>query len=569
MNRIVRSVRPAISVALRPAQPAVPPRLAAAIGLVWLLTTTGSVAWADTYPRQPGVDAWHYAFHLTVSDTSPNITAQAIVDLRMTQDGISAVTLDLASAAGGKGMTVSSVTSAGRSVPYVHQQQSLQLSLFAPSTAGQHVRFTIAYHGVPARGLQAMKNKYGEWCAFSDHWPNHARAWLPMIDHPYDKATSEFFVTAPATYQVIANGLLEDERDLPGGLRLTHWKQSVPISSWLNTVGIERFAVHRVGLVKNVELQTWVAHQDDEIGRVYFETPARQALEFFSERIGPYPYEKLANVAAAGVNGGTEYASAIFYGERGLRPAPATGLVAHEIAHQWFGNSVTQSDWDEVWLSEGFATYFTLLYTEHFGGRDAFVAGLQASRSRAIATEKALPGISVIYDNLADMDQVLNQLVYQKAGWVLHMLRGVIGTDTFWSGIRDYYRQYRDRNASTADLRRVMEDASGQELGWFFEQWLRRPASPSFAGSWSYDAATKQVQIELNQTQAGAPYRVTVEIAIVAEPGRPATTTRVERLELTAKHHVFDIAAATAPAALVFDPNTWLLTDTVIFIEKP
>ena len=178
---------------------------------------------------------------------------------------------------------------------------------------------------------------------------------------------------------------------------------------------------------------------------------------------------------------------------------------------------MTESDWDEVWLSEGFATYFALLFTEHYSGRDAFVAGLRASRTRAIAAEKSLPGISVIHDHLSDMSQVLNQLVYQKGGWVLHMLRGVVGTDAFWSGIRDYYGRYRDRNATTDDLRRTLEEASGQELAWFFDEWLRRPASPSFDGSWHYDAAAGQIVVEVNQTQAGDPYRMPVEIGVSAK----------------------------------------------------
>ncbi len=362
--------------------------------------------------------------------------------------------------------------------------------------AGRHAQFAIAYHGAPAGGLRILPNKHGDWSAFSENWPNHARDWLPIIDHPYDKATSEFIVTAPARFQVVANGLLLEETDLGDGRRRTHWKQSVPIASWLNALGIEQFAVFHVGLVKGVELQTWVAHQDADAGRLYFEKPAREALEFYSDHVGPYPYEKLANVAAAGLNGGTEHASAIFYGENGVRAEPATGLVAHEIAHQWFGDSVTETDWDDVWLSEGFATYFTLLFTEHTAGREAFVAGLKASRARAIATEKSLPGISVIHDNLSDMSKVLNQLVYQKAGWVLHMLRGVVGTDTFWTGIRDYYRRYRDGNASTADFQRVMEEASGRDLSWFFSQWLRRPTSPSLAGNWRYDAAARRDRSE-------------------------------------------------------------------------
>ena len=544
-------------------------RIAIAIALVQFALTAGLQA--DTYPRQPGVDAFHYVFRLELSDASPEITGEATVDFAFTRDGVDKVSLDFASVANGKGMTVTAVTSGGQPVRYVHQNNVLTLPLAAPSTSGRHVRFTIAYHGAPAGGLRIMPNKHGEWSAFSENWPNRAREWLPMIDHPYDKATSEFIVTTGAKYQVVANGLLQEETDLGDGRRRTHWKQSVPIASWLNAVGVEQFAVFHAGPMngtKGVELQTWVAHQDAEAGRIYFEAPARQAIEFFSERIGPYAYEKLANVAAAGLSGGTEHASAIFYGERDVRSSPATRLVAHEIAHQWFGDSVTESDWDDVWLSEGFATYFTLLFTEHYSGRDAFVAGLRESREVAIATEKKLPGTSVIHDNLSDMSKVLNQLVYQKAGWVLHMLRGIIGTENFWAGIREYYRRYRDGHASTDDLRRVMEDASRQDLSWFFEQWLRRPTSPSLDGGWRYDAKAKQIEIEINQTQPGDPYRMPFEIGITID-GQPRPSTRTERLEMNAKRNVFTIAADTEPVAVTFDPSTWLLMDQLAFAKRP
>jgi aminopeptidase N len=526
-----------------------------------------TIARADTYPRQPGVDAWHYVFTLELSDTSAEIAGEATADVRFTRDGVTTVALDLGSPANGKGMTVTSVTSDGKAVRFVHQNNVLTLPLQTPSTTGRHAKFTIAYHGAPAGGLRILPNKHGDWSAFSENWPNHARDWLPIIDHPYDKATSEFIVTAPARFQVVANGLLLEETDLGDGRRRTHWKQSVPIASWLNALGVEQFAVFHLGLVSGVELQTWVAHQDADAGRVYFEKPAREALEFYSEHVGPYPYEKLANVAAAGLNGGTEHASAIFYGESGVRAEPATGLVAHEIAHQWFGDSVTEADWDDVWLSEGFATYFTLLFTEHTLGREAFVAGLKASRTRAVATEKSLPGISVIHENLSDMSKVLNQLVYQKAGWVLHMLRGVVGTETFWVGIRDYYRRYRDRNASSADFERVMEDASGRDLSWFFSQWLRRPTSPSLVGSWRYDAAARGIEVDVLQTQSGAAYRIPLDIGITTEAGQ--SPMRIERRELTDTQNRFLIPVDKEPAGVTLDPNTWLLMDQMTFEKRP
>lgn len=534
-----------------------------------------SMGLADTYPRQPGVDAWHYVFHLELSDTSPEIVGDATVDLLVRRGDVAEVTLDLASVSNGKGMTVTSVSSDGRPLRFVHKENRLTMTLPSPSRIGQHLTFTVAYHGVPAGGLRLNANKYGEWSAFSENWPNRAREWLPLIDHPYDKATSEFLVTAPAKYQVVANGLLQEVLDLGDGRRLTHWKQSVPIASWLNAVGVEQFDVHYAGRVKDVELSTWVARQDRDAGLIYFEGPAREALDFYSEHIGPYSYEKLANVAAAGLNGGTEHASAIFYGERQLKAQPATELVAHEVAHQWFGDSVTESDWDDVWLSEGFATYFTHLFTEHYAGRDAMVEGLKRDKNIVFTFEHANPTLAVVHDNISDMRRVLNRLVYQKGGWVLHMLREQVGTDTFWRGMREYYRIYRNSNATTADLERVMEQVSGHDLTWFFRQWLYRPGSPVVTGTWRYDPGAKRIQIELKQVQKGDPYRLLLEIGIVSDsgpetpaPNRATETpahlpgpTRIERIELRDRQGTFTIAADTAPRAVQLDPNTWTLMD--------
>lgn len=531
--------------------------------LLWLcLSVFAQSALADTYPRQPGIDAVNYVFRLTLRDDTDEISGEATIDLRFTRDNLADFTLDLASANGGKGMTVGEVQSRGAALGFTHDADVLHITLGLPSKTGERRQFTVRYRGVPAKGLRILKNKFGERCFFSENWPDNARQWLPMIDHPYDKATSEFIITAPVKYQVVANGLLKEETDL-ADRRLTHWKQSVPIASWLNAIGVAQFSVHHAGPVKGVELQTWVYHQERTTGPAWFETTARQAVEFFSEQIGPYSFEKLANVEAAGFGGGTEHASAIFYGENSILTNPATGLVrsgtgliAHEIAHQWFGDAVTEKDWDDVWLSEGFATYFTLLFSEHYQGRDAFVAGLQRSREQVFTLEKQSPGVAVLHDNLADMKNVLNQLIYQKGGWTLHMLRGLMGTEKFWAGIREYYRRYRDGSASTDDFRRVMEEHSELGLSWFFQQWLSRAGSPALEGGWRYDAATQRVVVELTQTQPSDAYRLPLEIGFTVD-GAP----KIEKIELTQKHQRFEIAADKQPVTVTLDPNTWVLME--------
>ncbi|MGQ0736759.1 MAG: M1 family metallopeptidase [Acidobacteriota bacterium] len=525
------------------------------LSLVLLLVAAGSPA-ADTYPRQTGVDVLHYVFRLTLmTSAQPGIDGEADVTLAFAGDEVRDVALDLTSATGGTGMTVSGVSEAGRAVQFRHVNDRLWLTVAPPARAGDRRTFTVRYGGTPREGLRLLANIHGEPTAFSENWPNRARQWLPTIDHPHDKATGEFVVTTSSTYQVVANGLLVEEVDLGNGQRRTHWKQSVPIASWLYALGVARFAVHHAGTVAGVPLQTWVFPQDQTTGYALFEETSRRAMAFFTSRIGPYPYEKLANIQAAGLGGGTEHASAIFYGEEGV--AAGRAPVVHEIAHQWFGNSVTERDWDDVWLSEGFATYFTLLFTEHDEGREAFVDGLKRSRTTVLQLERKLPDTPVIHRNLDDMRRVLNQFVYQKAGWVLHMLRQQIGAEAFWAGIRDYYRTYRDGNASTREFRQTVEAASGQELGWFFDQWLTRSGVPGVEGTWRYDAATKEIAVTLAQTQA-EPYRLNVEVGLVWADSRQP---RVERVALMGASATATFTTDAAPTDVVIDPRVWLLAD--------
>jgi aminopeptidase N len=519
---------------------------------------------ADTYPKNPKIDILNYVFRIELSDHTDVLQVVATLDVRYLGKGVEVLRLDLVKASqalGNKGMIVSRIVSEGRELSFSHEGEELKIKLPAPSHEGQRAAYTISYSGAPASGLKIANNKYGDRTFFSDNWPDKGRNWLPLVDHPYDKATCEFIVTAPAHYQVVSNGLKVEETDGAHGNRVTHWKQSVPIASWLYVLGVARFAVQYADQFDNKSIQTWVYYQDRDAGFYDFAQPTKQALEFYSHYVGPFAYEKLANIQSNSVSGGMEAASAILYSENsvvGDRNERWRNVVIHEVAHQWFGNAVTEYDWDDVWLSEGFATYFTLLFIEHAYGFDAFQAGLADSKRRVDDFHARNPAYRIVHDNLQDMSEVTSSHTYQKGSWILHMLRGVVGNDNFWKGIRAYYHTYMNSSATTADFRREMERASGMNLEDFFTQWLYRPGALKYNGSWEYNARKKELRITLDQVQPdGSLFKMPVQLAIHPANQRPVLKT----LQVNEKHNEFVLAVDAAPVNVVLDPDHWVLMD--------
>ena len=539
--------------------------------LIFASIFISSLCFGDTYPKNPNIDVLHYAFRIELSDDTDEIKCEETVDVRYLADGVEWLRLDLVKASAAlqnKGMRVSGVVSNGRAVVFTHENEELKIKLPFAARANERQQYTITYAGTPASGLKIGNNKYGDRTFFSDNWPDKGRNWLAVVDHPYDKATCEFIVTAPAHYQVVSNGLRVEVSDVASDLRVTHWKQSVPIASWLYVLGVARFAMQYVDEFDHKSIETWVYHQDREAGFKDFAEPTKKALAFYSDYIGPFAYEKLANIQSNSVSGGMEAASAILYSENsvvGDKNERWRNVVIHEIAHQWFGNAVTEYDWDDVWLSEGFATYFTLLFIEHEYGHDAFLEGLASSKKRVDAFYAENPAYRIVHDNISDMSKVTSSQTYQKGSWILHMLRGVMGTDTFWKGIQSYYKKYQNLNATTADFRGEMEEASGLDLKQFFDQWLYQPGHLVYRGSWSFDKKTKEVNITLDQVQSdGSLFKMPVQVGVFL-PGqsRPVINT----LQVNEKTNVFTLQFEVMPEKIVLDPHSWVLMESS-FVKK-
>ena len=534
-------------------------RSALVIGLV--LVAAASSSMPDHYPRRIGIDVEHYRFELALTDDSDQIVGRATVTVLFTGSGVVDLPLDLTSiVSGGRGMEVLSVMSDGAALDFTHRSDVLNIRLAETGRSGGRVSVTIDYRGVPVAGLQIGPNKYGDRTFFSDNWPNRVHNWLPTVDHIGEKATSEFLVTAPAHYQVVSNGLVLEETDLGNGNRLTHWKQSVPISPWLFVLGVARFAVQQVDDFQGKQIQTWVYAQDRDAGFYDFAVPTKQVLEFYDEYVGPFAYEKLANITSPATGGGMEAASAIMYSDNsvtGERTDRWRNVVIHEIAHQWFGNAVTEADWDDVWLSEGFATYFTLLYREHAYGRDDFVSGLQQAADRIWPMYVDAPEYRIVHDDLADMALVTSGITYQKGAWVLHMLRKRMGDEAFWEGIRTYYARYMNGTTSTDQFMEVMEEASGQDHQVFFDQWLRQGGNPSLQGWWVYDETAQAVRVELNQVQDVGSFVMPLEIGVDMDGDQIADFRKT--VEITGNFHRFVISVPGEPMNVLLDPDTWAL----------
>jgi aminopeptidase N len=535
--------------------------------LLLFVSLTSKKSFADTYPRNYAIDVLHYRFEVAVNDNNNEIIGKASISIQFKKSNIKQFRLDLMNQTEkrkGKGMLVQSISSNHQTLNYTHAGDSLMIQLAKPSTQDTVITFEIQYKGIPEEGLRIIPNKFGDRTFFSENWPNKTRHWLPSIDHPYDKATSEFLVTAPSKYQVVSNGLLMEESVLGNNTKLTHWKQSVPVSCWLFVLGVAEFAVQQVDQFNGKAIQTWVYPQDREAGFADFAEPTKQVLAFYSDYVGPFAYEKLANVQSTVSGGGMETSSAIYYAEKlitGKKEVRLRNVVIHEIAHQWFGNAVTESTWDDAWLSEGLTTFFTLLFIEHAFGHDEYIAGVKNAKKSVYDYIKKDSLFSIVSNRSAETGDVTSGLTYQKGAWIMHMLRDKIGEVNFKKGIQAYYKKYFNANATTHDLIAEMEKAANQNLKPFFNQWLNKPDNLKLSWTWDYDEASKQILIHVQQHQSsGFVFDVPVEFGILKNG---VAEQQLVKQQLNTKTADFKIPSASKPAFVSLDPRTVLLYELV------
>jgi len=323
-------------------------------------------------------------------------------------------------------------------------------------------------------------------------------------------------------------------------------------------IGAADFAVNLAGVVNgNIPVYSWVYPENKDKG-FYDYAQATGILEYYISHVGPYGYKKLANVQSKTRFGGLENANTIFYSESSVSGTrKSEGLMAHEIAHQWFGNMATEKSFGHLWLSEGFATYFTILYFENKYGKDTAIKMLKEDRLQVIDFSQE-SNKAIVDTDETDYMKLLNANSYQKGGWVLHMLRCELGDSVFWRSIRKYYATYAGSIADTRDLQKVFEEVSGKDLKQFFDQWLNTTGQPDLDISWKYDAIGKFVNVDVKQQQKNA-FKFPLSLKI-----NSSGAGKKEKVFVKDATASFKIKVDQKPTSITVDPDTELLMKSSI-----
>ncbi len=416
-----------------------------------------------------GYDVTHYDISLAVDMAGNSISGATTIRARATQP-LRAFNLDFL------GLTIDAIEINGQPAGFHRAGSELTLTPASPLANAQPFSVTVAYHGqpTPIADDPAVPRSYGPvgWLSLSPgvfviSQPGGAMTWYPVNNHPGDKATYAFTITVAKPYVTAANGILLSEID--NGPSLTYrWAENRPMASYLATLAIANFEVVTDEGPDGLPLRYYLPpNAPQSVAASLAETPAM--LRFFTDMLGPYPFEAygLAVIGDEHVQIGLEAQT--------LTILPMQRVASehlHELAHQWFGNSVTPATWQDIWLNEGFAAYSEWLWVEHTQGQAAFEALVRAQYMR-MAQARMWPPAQ------PPADQLFGPPIYIRGAWSLHALRLRLGDDAFFALLRAWVTRYQYGNASTADFMALAEEVSGQSLADFFQAWLYTAAVPS------------------------------------------------------------------------------------------
>ncbi len=523
----------------------------------------------QNFERSRDYDALHYKLKFVFDDAAKSYLGENTLTLSSLKDDLLVCVLDA------DDFTVTSVVdSQGGPLAYSAAAGKLDVTLARPAKYGEKISFTVRFsHRNPKTGLKFIDGTPDFPSQIDTYsWPEAAHRWFPCFDSPNDKASSEVTATVRAGWKVLSNGKLVDvSEDNAAGTTTWHWLQAEPHPTYCIMLAAGPFEVIEDSLGP-LPVDYWVYKKDvADAPRSFRKTP--RMIEFYGRTFGfAYPWAKYDQVCVAGSGGGMEATTATILGhstihdERADQDFSSDGLVAHELAHMWWGDLVTERSWTDVWLSESFATYSEVLWTRYDKGEDEGALNLEDKKSSYLQEARTDYIRPIVFDRFNQPWEVMDGHSYPKGATVLHVLRFIMGDSAFFRTLSKFLERFAFSSADTHDFMTAVKDVTGENLDWFFDQWLMKPGHPVFDVSWSWDDAAKKVRLKVRQVQDFSKnipvFRTPVLIGLT--DGEQSVT---EKVWIDEKEEVFEFAATRKPVSVEFDRGHNLLKELVF--EKP
>ena len=525
--------------------------------------------------RAHDFDVQHYRIELSLDEPTKSFDAETAITFSSTIDSLSSLTLDAET------FTVHSVNHEGKPLAFTQMDGRLEISLDRALAMGNDATLVIGYS---VTNIEVDSEKYGiganydlgfnfkpesstnPQIIFTLNFPEGARHWFPSFDHPSDWATHETIVNVKKDYSVVANGaLISDTVDPETGRRTVHWSQTKPQPTYLYVMVAGNHSVldDKHG---DLPLHYRVYPGDEANARLSFSsTPGM--IAFFEDLYGvDFPWVKYDQIVIPGIGGGAESTSATVLGERTVKSAAElqdstpNALIAHELAHQWWGDMIGYRDWDHIWISESFATHAEYLWAIHDLGADEAALTLFQHKTDYIREARTKFIRPVVTNKWNYPNEMFDRHTYEKGGVILNMFRELVGKDIFGEILRTFLETHAYSNVTTSDFFDTVQLVTEEDYSWFFDQWLLRPGHPVLDVSHGWDDEEKVLSVTIRQTQdrkLGTPiYRLPIKLGITTK-----TAETIEHIWLDKEQQTFTFNVAEKPLLVHFDAGDILLKE--------
>ena len=506
-------------------------------------------------------DVRYYRLRIRTDYPNKKIYGSVLIRFTSRSDMLNKITLDMF-----EWLAVDSLAGAAQS--FVQKSLSIDLQLNRVYQKGESCSLEIWYHGNPqqtgATWFNFDKLQDGTPHIWTQSEPYGARYWWPCKDTPTDKPDSmDIYVTVPAEELVGSNGTLIAVQDNADGTKTFHWHEQYPIATYLVSLAITRYAhfqdYYHYSATDSMLLDYYVYPSYLDVAEELFkEMP--DYLDALSFYFGPYPFLK------------EKYGMAQYHWGGAMEHQTLTSIsrvsegwkfvYVHELGHQWFGDAVTCASWQDIWLNEGFATYSEALYAE-WAGYEGLPPGEASLHQYMVIKrygEQKGQDRTVFVEDTTSVGNIFDRVVYYKGAWVLHMLRHVVGDETFFDILKSYVSDPRWKYASarTSNFKQVCEEKSGLDLSAFFDQWLNYPYFPRYEYSWVVKNSSREyseIRVDITQTQEDPVYQMPIDLTFYFGQGKDTTLVVQNNLRFQS----YDIKLPQKPVSLALDPKNWIL----------